>query len=251
MTPASETAVLDRILDRLQREPRVGPRARRLVLAFDRGDLLLEGEVDSVAAKKLALELAAAELGPGAIIDRLRVSAAQRVSDAELLVRVAKAIAAEPGLDHCALRVHRGLRTQVLRPNSVQTRGEIELRVDNGVITLDGDVPSLVDKRLAESLAWWVPGTRDVVNGLGVSPEEEDSDESIDRALGVVLARDPSLRGSHVEPHTHGRVVTLQGEVASEEQRRKAEDDAWCIFGVDKVVNDLHVGAAHPQVESP
>jgi len=35
----------------------------------------------------------------------------------------------------------------------------IDIGVEDGVVTLDGDVPVL---------AWWAPGSRDVVKGLGV-----------------------------------------------------------------------------------
>lgn len=35
------------------------------------------------------------------------------------------------------------------------------------------------------------------------------------------------------------RVVTLAGLVASEAEREMAEQDAWYVFGVDKVINKL------------
>jgi osmotically-inducible protein OsmY len=37
--------------------------------------------------------------------------------------------------------------------------------------------------------------------------------------------------------------VTLEGVVPTEEQRRRAELDAWALSGVDKVVNRLQVAA--------
>lgn len=36
-------------------------------------------------------------------------------------------------------------------------------------------------------------------------------------------------------------VVTLDGLVRTEEERRRAEDDAWCLFAVDDVVNRIEV----------
>jgi osmotically-inducible protein OsmY len=46
--------------------------------------------------------------------------------------------------------------------------------VDGDVVTLNGQVPSLSHKRLAGVLAWWVPGVRDVVDGLAVEPTQSD-----------------------------------------------------------------------------
>ena len=55
----------------------------------------------------------------------------------------------------------------------------------NGVVTLNGEVPSLSHKRLAGVLAWWVPGTRDVINGLEEVPPEEDNDDELIDAMHV------------------------------------------------------------------
>ena len=37
-------------------------------------------------------------------------------------------------------------------------------------MTLNGRVPGLPSRRLAGVLAWWVPGVRDVVNGIELDP---------------------------------------------------------------------------------
>jgi osmotically-inducible protein OsmY len=36
-------------------------------------------------------------------------------------------------------------------------------------------------------------------------------------------------------------VVTLTGSVPRQAERKLAEDDAWYIFGVDQVVNQLEI----------
>jgi osmotically-inducible protein OsmY len=38
-------------------------------------------------------------------------------------------------------------------------------------------------------------------------------------------------------------VVTLQGLVRTESERQMAEADAWYVFGVDKVINQIEVRA--------
>jgi osmotically-inducible protein OsmY len=40
---------------------------------------------------------------------------------------------------------------------------------------------------------------------------------------------------------TRTRVVTLTGLVRNENERHMAEFDAWCAFGVDRVVNEIEV----------
>lgn len=119
--------------------------------------------------------------------------------------------------------------------------GAIGLSVDRGVVTLDGTVPSLSHKRLAGVLAWWVPGVRDVVNGLEIAPPEADDDDEISDAVRLVLEKDPLVDAPQIGVSTHRAVVTLTGTVRCAMERQAAERDAWCIFGVDDVKSEIEV----------
>jgi osmotically-inducible protein OsmY len=109
------------------------------------------------------------------------------------------------------------------------------------VVTLNGAVTSLSHQRLAGMLAWWVPGSRDVINGLEVVPPEEDNDDEVTEAVRAVLEKDRFVTADHIRVSTRNRVVTLQGLVSSEKERQMAEWDAWYLLAVDLVVNALKV----------
>lgn len=239
MVPAP-SEILTWVLARLERDPLVNLHGHPLTLSLEAGALVMEGELASVAAKKLALELAAGTPGVEGIVDRLRVAPAVRMEDGEIRAHVLRALSEEPDLRPCGLSSRRDGKVEAIRPAHPEA-GNIDVRVEDGVVTLDGEVPSLSQKRLAESETWWVPGVRDVINGLGVEPPEQDSDDEITDALRLVLERDPLLKGQAIAVRTQGRVVTLQGAVGSEQQRHAAEEDGWCLFGVDRVVNHLEV----------
>ena len=115
--------------------------------------------------------------------------------------------------------------------------------MNDGVVTLNGRVPGLESKRLAGVMAWWVPGTRDVINGIAVDPPEDDSPDHIAEAVHIALERDPFVEASQIGVTVTGRVVTLSGLVPRETKSRRAEDDAWCIFGVDNVINKIKVAS--------
>ncbi len=102
-------------------------------------------------------------------------------------------------------------------------------------------MPSLTHKRLAGVLAWWVPGSRDVVDGLGVEPPEQDHDGEVTDAVRMVLEKDPLVDAARVRVSATNYVVTLEGLVPSESEREMAELDAWYVLGVDKVVNRIEV----------
>lgn len=240
MTPSQP--ILDSIRTAMEHHPHIHLAHRSVHLSLDAGDVLvLEGEVQDVASKKLLLEVAAATPGLSGIVDRLHVTPARPMSDAEVRQHVLDALLDEPALRDCGMRVREGDAVRLLRPTAPGTRGGLEVRVEEGVVTLDGDINSLAAKRLAGVLAWWVPGVRDVVNGLGVEPPERDSDAEISEAVHVVLEKDPFLDASEIAVNTHGRTVTLRGVVHGEPQRRMAENDVWYVFGVDKVENQLTV----------
>lgn len=232
--------ILDAVRDALRSEPRIDLTHHPLALEWQDGDLTIEGEVADIAAKKLALERAGAVPGVRGIVDRLRVTPAQRMGDDQIRDHVGDALLEEPALIDCALRVYDKGQWVVARAPDAPV-GTIDISVENGVVTLDGEVPGLARKRLAGVLAWWVPGSRDVVNGLGVTPPEEDNDDEITDAVRLALEKDPFVNPDQVRVSTANAVVLLQGQVATDSERDMAEFDAWYVFGVDRVVNRIGV----------
>jgi len=234
--------ILERVREALNGEPRVGFDENAIQMDYEGGGILtLEGEVADIVAKKLALERAAAVQGVSAIVDRLRVTPASRDGDGLIRDHVRDALLQEPAFQDIGLRVHTERETEVVRDPPLAC-GSIEVRVANGVVTLDGEVPSLSHKRLAGVLAWWVPGSRDVVNGLGVDPPEEDNEGEIADAVRLVLEKDPFVNVSQIRISVRNGVVTLSGYVPAEAEREMAECDAWYVFGVDEVINAIEIG---------
>ena len=120
--------------------------------------------------------------------------------------------------------------------------GSLDYEVVDGVVILNGAVPGLAIKRYVGVLAWWVPGSRDVVNGIVVTSEEEDHADKIVEAVRLVLEKNPYIEDAQVKVGARERVVRLTGFLPSDAQRVIAESDAWCVFGVDKVINEIEVG---------
>ncbi len=234
--------VLDAVRSALHSEPRVHVTDGPIRLALADGALTMEGEVDHIAGKKLALEAAARVPGVGIIIDRLHVRPATPMGDGEIRDQVRDALLQEIALAPCTIRVWVKGQPETAREPADAT-GMIDVRVEDGIVTLDGDVTGLGQKRLAGVLAWWVPGSRDVTNGIGVTPPEQDSEAAVTDAVLQVLEKDPFVAAASIRVHTRRAVVTLDGTVPRDGERKLAEDDAWYVFGVDRVINRLDVRA--------
>jgi osmotically-inducible protein OsmY len=239
---ASSGNLREHALAAIRSEKRVGPRFKPVHFDIDpEGTATIEAEVDNVAIKRLVLERLAQTKGVSAVIDRLRVKPAKAMSDDGILDHLRKAYYDEPSFYELQLKEREGGKLKPVRDAFETARGVIETEVKAGVIVLNGRVPSLASKRLAGVLAWWVPGARDVINGIAVEPPEEDAPIMIEEAVKIALDKDPFVDASQVRVGVRHRTVRLTGAVHSQEASDAAEWDAWYVFGVDDVVNELVV----------
>jgi osmotically-inducible protein OsmY len=225
----------------LEREPRINLHQHPIKIDSADGAVILEGEVGDIAAKKLALELAAAVRGVHGVVDRLRVAPGERRGDGAIRDSFVRLLLEQREFLNCTIRVRASGKTAPLRAGNEDAVGEIELSVSGGVILLEGHVISLPHRLFAGALAWWTPGRRDVINALELEPDYEDRDDEVTEALRLVLEADPLLDAAQIRPQCASWVVTLEGSVPTEGQRCRAELDAWYLSGVDRVVNRLQV----------
>src|ERR1051325_5533374 len=85
-SPTSADSILEHVRTVLRAEPVIDWEAHPIALSLDgAGVVTLEGEVGDVAAKKLALERAAATAHVSAVVDRLHVEPAVRMEDGAIL----------------------------------------------------------------------------------------------------------------------------------------------------------------------
>jgi osmotically-inducible protein OsmY len=241
LTMSAAEEVLKAVRAAFEHETRINLHRYPVHMDMSNGDLLLEGEMEHVAAKKIALGLAAAVPGVNGIVDRLRVVPAQRMGDGAIRDHVRDALLQDLALETFTIRVRDGEVVTTCRESFQEPSGIIEVIVEDGVVTLDGQVPSLSHKRLAGVLAWWVPGSRDVINILEIVPPEDDNDDEITDAVRLVLEKDPFVNADQIRVNTRNAIVTLEGLVTNQQMKDMAEFDAWYVFGVERVINLLKV----------
>jgi hyperosmotically inducible protein len=119
---------------------------------------------------------------------------------------------------------------------------------DKGVVTLGGQVASENAKSDAENLAKSFAGAQVVADQIAVVPlgvEKEakavnsDLDKGIENNLDAALI--VNKMHDNVKYDVKSGVVTLSGEVNSEDKRARAEKVATAVPNVQQVVNDLQV----------
>lgn len=117
---------------------------------------------------------------------------------------------------------------------------EIEVRVHDGVVILEGDIDSVTEKRLASALAREVAGVRGVRNEIAVRAVETLPPSAIGERVRRAL-REAGLDARHIRVGVNIGRVSLNGEVPSFEQRAAAEEAARKVEGVWGVLNNLRV----------
>lgn len=230
---------VDALRARLAQERRLahGFRLDRLHLEPD-GILTFEAEAASFAQKKIALGIAAAMPEIEGIVDRLHVRPAVRMGDAEIRAHLRRIYSTDPTLAGVSVYERRG---ETLAPVAeiADPLGRLDYEVVDGIVTLNGSVNGLTVKRYIGVLAWWVPGARDVINGIEDAAAEADSPDRIAEAVRLALEKDPYVNDAQVKIGVRRQVVRLTGLLPSEPQRDMAEKDAWYVFGVDDVINEI------------
>ena len=78
---------------------------------------------------------------------------------------------------------------------------------------------------------------------MAVEPPEEDGPIAIEEAVKLALEKDPFVDADQIRVGVRGAIVRLTGLDKSEGMRETAEADAWYVFGVDDVVNQIEVRA--------
>lgn len=232
MKQAITTSLVDGIRQAWHDDASLGLYAGLLDLYLENGTVIVVGEVPTIGAKKRAF------FGANAfcrrVVDRITVTPRQPMDDGEIQELLIDAYAGEP--------VFRDIDVRLRKPRQYPVPDDgaaIGVSVEEGIVHLAGSVPGLDCKRLAGVMAWWIPGSRDVVNGLSV-PSASTFD-SLAEAVRLVLEKDPCVEAAPVRVGARGSDVTLAGTVASPGQRRLAELDAWYVFGVDNVINRMTV----------
>ena len=123
--------------------------------------------------------------------------------------------------------------------NALVPDGKITPSVENGWVTLKGEVAWDYQRRAAERSTRDLVGVRGVSNLVAVKPLVKPSDirSSIQRALHRQVDREAKA----LEIKVNGSVVTLEGTVHSWDERVAVQGAAWSAPGVSSVVNDLVV----------
>ena len=144
-----------------------------------------------------------------------------------------------------------------LESNAQTRKYDIDVKVNQGVVTLTGDVATAAQKAEAERIAR-IDGVTRVDSQIKVDPDEDRTvadrvkkglsktgetitDAWITTKVKWFFVGEDALEGSDINVDTKEKVVTLKGTVKSAAGRNRAAELATNTDGVRRVVNELVV----------
>lgn len=118
---------------------------------------------------------------------------------------------------------------------------DIEVDAVDGIVTLNGSVPTYAEKLAAESVAHRVKGVTDVANELFVRPKRPRPDVELARAVRNALKWAALVPADGITTTVADGWVKLEGKVNSLTERADAEWVIENLVGVAGVINELKV----------
>jgi len=190
----------------------------KIAVTVDGGVVSLAGYVDSYA-KKLEAENAAKRVhGVRALVENIEVQFPSNwaKTDAEIANEV---------LD-------------VLRAAWLVPIDKIGIKIENGWVTLDGDLQWNYQREAARNAVNYLIGIKGVTNNIKVKSDTSNVIEKKD--IEDALKRS-AIDDSNLLVMVSGSIVTLSGKVNSWYQKEEAERIAWNTPGIWEVNNELSI----------
>lgn len=207
------------IVEELRWEPALD--AAHIAVAVHRGVVTLTGRVGSYWEKLLAERSAGRVREVKQLVeDLVVVPATQNVrSDQDLVVSA----------------------STILSSNTAIPANRIKLKVDNGHLTLIGDVEWQFQKDAAGRAVESIIGLKGLSNFLFVKPRARTAvvKEDIERSI----QRQADINASDIAVEAIGNKVTLRGKVRTWAEKQMAHNLAWASPGVAVVVDELQIAS--------
>jgi len=183
------------------------------------GVVSLTGVVDSYTKKMEAEDAAKKVIGVKAVVEKIEVKFPNSWSKTNAEI---------------ANEVLAALKSNLSVPND-----KVTVKVEDGWVTLGGELAWNYQKEAAKSAVNYLMGVKGVTNDIKIKSESHDTIEQKD--VENAIGRSWSIDNNDIHVKVSGTTVTLTGTVHSWYQKDEAARIAWKTPGIWHVKNELAV----------
>lgn len=199
-------------------------------------NVILEGDVDSVWVRQYLEDEVSTLDGIVDIENRVTVVPTEDLTDEQIAEDIMESIEIDPSVD----------------------AENVTLTVNDNKVTLEGEVTTFEARQDVKEIAQTTAGVVEVNNKLTVtSVFEEDAgltispeDSTIKADVRSQLLNDVLVEEGEIDVTVEDGVVTLSGVVDSSLEEEAAIDDAWSVYGVENVVDQILISGADIGVDT-
>jgi len=194
-------------------------KASEIGVSIKNGIVTLSGQVDSYAQKIEAEHTVRKVAGVKAIAEDIEigVSPSYRKSDTEIAASVLNA----------------------LKWHSAVPEDKLEVKVEDGIVTLGGEVEWEYQRNSARNSVVNLVGVRSVINNIAIKPKASASD--VKSKISSALLRTATIDAERIFVEVVGNKVILKGKVRSYTEKEDAEEAAWFAPGIATVESHLEL----------
>lgn len=213
----SDLQIQNDVMEELKWDPFLNSSA--IGVSVKNGIVTLSGQVDSFTKKLTAEKAAKRVAGVKAIAEDIKVGASSL--DCETDTEIAEAV------------------LNALKWHSAVPQDNIKIKVEDGFVTLEGEVEWEYQRNTAKLAIEHLKGVRYVLNVITLKPTLKVSD--IQKKISAAFSRSATIDASKIDIEAVGNKVILKGKVRSFAEKADAENAAWAAPGVTDVESRLEL----------
>ncbi len=207
------------VLDELKWEPSLHDVVSQIGVTVNDGVVTLSGRVNTYGQKINAERAVQRVAGVKVVAEDIEVvvQGKSERSDTDIAIAVKN-----------ALKWHSGVNED-----------QIEIKVDDGWVYLDGTAEWEYQKIAAENAVKDIVGISKVINRISLNPVISPKD--VKSKIMAAFHRSATIDAGNISIETIGTKVILRGMVRSWTEKKEAENAAWSAPGVTQVENEINI----------
>lgn len=213
----TDSEIQKNVMDELKWEPFLN--SSEIGVAVKDGVVTLSGIVDTYSKKQAAEKATKRVAGVKAVAEEIEVKLFSSTvkSDTEIARTIAD-----------SLKWHSAVQEE-----------KIKVKVENGWVTLEGDVDWEFQKNAAKTTVENLLGVKGITNLISVKPSITAKD--VKQKITSAFVRSATIDSEKINVEIIGSKAILTGKVRSWEERQEAQNAAWKAQGINSVENKLEV----------
>lgn len=213
----TDQKIKEEVIQELEWEPNID--ATGIGVAVRDGVVTLSGRVGTYYEKLLAEKAVSRVRGVKAVVENIRTEVSQQNIRSDENI-------ADAALNH-------------LRSHSQIPFETITLKVEDGFITLEGEVEWNFQKEAAQKAIQFLTGVKGVKNDIRIKASSQPAD--IREKIKNSFQRNALLDADHIKVKVDGHKIILSGYVQSWIEKKQAEKIALYAPGITSVENNILV----------